>query len=206
MYKILTVLIPTTEDNVKGPILTNLTQPEIEVRIIGGKRKTTVAEAIKDVAIKRNVGLISRTPWITFLDDDDTWLSDHWTQLYPTMLSVEDKVQVLITLPTEFPHIKDSANLLRYLIHMESIPICSITMRKNCFVELGGFNISLPHSDVWDLLLRCYLLHGIDSIVILSKHTWKYNMTRTGLATMLAKDPNINVFEDRRKWLSQYAL
>lgn len=200
----ITVIITTILRESLQKAINSATYDNVEIRVIA---ETDTHMNNVAVVTARNKGLESiSTEWVTFLDDDDYWLPDHWPVLKRLLDSVDSNEHLIITLPVNFPTFKDSNHLLRYLKNCEGVPTGSITMRSSTISALAGFDINRAHSAHWDLILRCYELCGKAAVVINPKATWVYTHNYMGLGNMLARDKSIDMFGDRRLWAQQYVL
>lgn len=174
-------IIPTFEraELLTGAIESVLAQRHVDVECVvvdDGSRDHTPAviaafgESIRSIRIPnggpsraRNVGArLARGRWLAFLDSDDRWEPDKLS----TQLRHTRGVDLVYTDRRGFGDVVPGREMLSSILRMHEgdvfeplllgnfIPLSSVLMKRDVFLELGGFCEDLHGSEDWDLWLR----------------------------------------------------
>ena len=145
----------------------------------------------------RNAGAVeASTKWITFVDPLDTYNWDKHLALLASLETVAQDTSMILIPPKGF-----SLDGIEHALKLgQACPTGCITVRKDRFLELGGFNIEIPHSASWEFLVRYIKAYSVETAIQSSAHTWQYHYNRNSIAnTMLP--PHTEVMNWRREWL-----
>lgn len=110
----------------------------------------------------RNTGIeAANGSYIAFLDDDDEWLQEKLSEqlclirndpgmgaVYTGYIWLEEKRWQAIT-PSKMGYLFEDL-IIENCVGSTS----TVLVRKECFLELGGFDVGFPSSQDWDMLLR----------------------------------------------------
>lgn len=163
--------------------------------VIADIRDTT--EGVQGISASRNAAVAQANgDYITILDDDDYWCDDYVQAIVPYLHSYDVILSPHISMgTTSLP-----ADLTAYLRSGTSFPGGCLTIRKDAFYSVGGFNEHLPHSEVWELLLKL----SKRAIVYSPKQTWHRTMDIGYHAGQ--KYTNRKIVQDRVLWQNRYVL
>jgi len=155
------------------------------------------ADDVRDISRRRNECAVKANgSYLAILDDDDYWKPNYissilpYFQVYDVILSAYEGMG-MPSLPKD---------LTAYLRSGASFPGGCLTVRTDAFFSVEGFNESLPHSEIWELLLK---LSG-RKVVYSPKYTWYRTMDNSYHAGQQVSQRKIT--EDRVTWQSQYVL
>jgi glycosyltransferase involved in cell wall biosynthesis len=127
-------------------------------------RTTIIANSHQGPGATRNIG-VSRAQyeWISFLDSDDYWekeklervaikISDECLDLvfHDEMTDYPDRQEPLLHSQKYDP----SVPLFIAILRRNFLSPSAVTMRKKIFLEVGGFDVSLPSAQDFDLWLN----------------------------------------------------
>jgi glycosyltransferase involved in cell wall biosynthesis len=137
----------------------------------------------RGVSYSRNFGVShAKGEWIAFLDSDDEWHRKklekqvHWIQQNPTYNVVQTKeiwIRNGIRVNPPLTHEKRADYIFKESLERCMITPSSVMIRKDFFIETGGFNESLPACEDYDLWLRITLHHPVGLVK-------EYLLTRYG--------------------------
>lgn len=151
--KLLSIVIPTVVKNATMSAIYShglFSNDLIETVIIENK---TLETSIRAIAENRNTGAKkAKGEWLWFMDSDDTiYLS------YSLLVSkLKNKVfkADLVLVPSDKTIIPPVEQLLPALLEGAGLPAGSILIKREKFLALNGFDPELPHSEVWEFLVR----------------------------------------------------
>lgn len=117
-------------------------------------RDTPLDEQTRSLSRLRNTAVYSaNTEYVNFLDDDDYFLPGY----HEAATELADSKPDVILMSASGLHIPIVADKIRgYLAGLESIPPGSLIIRKALYMQLGGFNETLAHSEGWEFYLRLF--------------------------------------------------
>ena len=145
----------------------------------------------------RNIGIKqSRGEWIAFVDADDIWLPE---KLARQMETVGERSEVDLSF-TNY-HFWDGTHVLRTRTFYEGMSakneilprlierctylVSAVIVRADLFKRVGGFDVTLPCCEDWDLWLRMaesgMTVAGIETPLVHYRR-WPGNMTKNRLA------------------------
>lgn len=136
----------------------------------------------KGVSAARNSGAaLARGQWLAFLDSDDLWLPEKLAWQYEY---IETHPDVVICQTEEYwyrngrrvnpkkRHQKPSGMFFTASLSLCLVSPSAVMIRKDVFEAFGGFDISLPACEDYDLWLRIglqYPIHLIDTPLIIKR-------------------------------------
>jgi glycosyltransferase involved in cell wall biosynthesis len=136
----------------------------------------------------------SQGDWLAILDDDDVWLPEH-LQSASAYFDTHDAIM----LAHDGFRVNRIDDIKHYLSSGFGFPGSGVVVRKSAFLEVGGFNESLKHSEVWELLLKLtdyrMAYHAIP--------TWKRGFDRGYHAGQVANQNQMIL--DRKQMAIDYA-
>lgn len=164
----------------------------------------------KGVAFTRNYGVsLSQGDWILFMDADDLAEpnlleqyfnklnesdSDDWVLIHSAYQQIDEKGSLLKGVH-RFKQVH-SQDILGYQLLRNHVYLSGTLVKKDSFIKSSGFNLSLTHSEDWDLWLRLAAIGGYGYVDIpLFKVRRHGNNTSANIKGML---------EGERKVLEQY--
>jgi glycosyltransferase involved in cell wall biosynthesis len=131
------------------------------------------------VSRARNLGVEAATaPWIAFLDSDDEWLPQKlacqmkWAACNPSFRIFQSKeawIRNGVRVNPPRTHLKRQGNLFADSLERCMITPSSVVLRKDLFLESGGFNEAIPACEDYDLWLRItahYPVGLVDEILL----------------------------------------
>lgn len=155
----LIVVDDSSEDNTKA-----LVETLKDLRI-----KYMCHEENRGAAAARNTGIrMSRGEYIAFLDSDDEWLPEKLEKQISKFEELHHKVGVVYSGLSVFSNGElvrqdipvKSGNIYRdQLLQDYVFPTSTIMVRKECLMEIGGFDETLPARQDYDLSLRLSKLY-----------------------------------------------
>ncbi|MBN1577046.1 MAG: glycosyltransferase family 2 protein [Chitinispirillaceae bacterium] len=123
------------------------------------------------VSRARNHGVSDATAsWIAFLDSDDEWLPEklerqmEWTAGHPSYLIFQTREEWIrngVRVNPPQTHEKRGGDLFAVSLERCMITPSSVMLRKELFIEYGGFNEAMPACEDYDLWLRITAHHPI---------------------------------------------
>jgi len=123
-----------------------------------------VRQANAGPAAARNFGVsLATSEWIAFLDADDTWTSGKLkAQLKAASSGRADVIYTNLTNAGDCDSVAKTRSLqelprgdiFEELLHDNFIPLSSVLIRRQCFVEIGGFREDLLGTEDWDMWMR----------------------------------------------------
>jgi len=129
--------------------------------------RVVTSDENRGVAVARNLGVAATTtPWVAFLDADDRWTPDHLQRAMAVAARGADLIAGGIQITDENGHPRaeppeclhlpgDRRELAETLFRCRSILCTStVTVRREAFDQVGGFDPELAYGEDADLWLR----------------------------------------------------
>ena len=149
----ISIIIPTKNrptlqraiDSVTTQTITD-TELLIEMDIPGGSGTIIAISKLRNQGIAKAKG-----DWIAFLDDDDYWA--------PNYLESALSLNADVVITNNQYQIQGPLGDIGYILSNGS-SVCSasaIFVKKTLIDQMGGFDETLTHSEVYDLLLKLYI-------------------------------------------------
>ena len=126
--------------------------PTLRIKATGGHRGAAAA---------RNLGArTARGPWLAFLDDDDWWLPGYLEQAATTAKATRANVIVTSFLASDHRGLKPEKEAPRdltsadFFAHNPGLRGSNLFIRRDLYLDIGGFNEDLPALHDLDLGLK----------------------------------------------------
>lgn len=168
-------------------VVVNDAGPAAEVDRVVGERATALAgraevrhrAASEGMEAASNAGFAgASTPWLTLLDDDDTWAPDFLSKLLPAAAALGPKAAGLVCRSVTVSERVDGDRLVELdrtatnpdlvAIGLDELTIengftnNAFVFRREVFEQLGGFDEDLRVYGDWDFSLRVLLSHELE--------------------------------------------
>ena len=122
-----------------------------------------ISQSNSGVAAARNAGAAAAAGrWLAFLDADDYWLP-HKSAAQVALAAAEPEVVLLYGSFQEFDNQGPTRSMPAHhprllwpeLRFHNPLATSTVMLRRDVFVDVGGFDESLRHCEDWDLWVRC---------------------------------------------------